>query len=320
MPPLLRFCGRGWWTIGFAGSQLAIHSSTVGTRALSTFLYKMDDHDASIAAFSRSVDDIEAHVRRLQRANLAELCKGLGPLEAARIHLMVAYTINTLFYMYLRTQGVSPADHPIQEELERVKAYIRKLKQAAAEESQQSEELTRNAAAAQQFLTRALAPPAAAPAAAALPAPAAAAADDDDGDDAAHAAWEGSSSAAAASGSADADDVAARAGGELHDRLQKLRATSAAAPVGAEASKLTSMLLEQGSELEPTLRAAAAARPAKPKKAKKRAADAAEAADAAPAAAVEAEAEAAEAPKKKKKKRVEEEKPGKKLGKKKKSD
>ena len=318
MPPLLRFCGRGWWTIGFAGSQLAIHSSTVGTRALSTFLYKMDDHDASIAAFSRSVDDIEAHVRRLQRANLAELTKGLGPLEAARIHLMVAYTINTLFYMYLRTQGVSPADHPIQEELERVKAYIRKLKQAAAEESQQSEELTRNAAAAQQFLTRALAPPAAAPAAAALPAPAAAAADDD-GDDAAHAAWEGSSSAAAASGSGDADDVAARAGGELHDRLQKLRATSAAAPVGAEASKLTSMLLEQGSELEPTLRAAAAARPAKPKKAKKRAAEA-EAADVAPAAAVEAEAEADAAPKKKKKKRVEEEKPGKKLGKKKKSD
>ena len=119
----------------------------------------MDELEANIAAFSRSVDDIEAHVRRLQRANLAELCKGLGPLEAARIHLMVAYTINTLFYMYLRTQGVSPADHPIQEELERVKAYIRKLKQAAAEESQQSEELTRNAAAAQQFLTRALAPP-----------------------------------------------------------------------------------------------------------------------------------------------------------------
>ena len=279
----------------------------------------MDDLEANIAAFARSVDDIEAHVRRLQRANLAELTKGLGPLEAARIHLMVAYTINTLFYMYLRTQGVSPADHPIQEELERVKAYIRKLKQAAAEESQQSEELTRNAAAAQQFLTRALAPPAAAPAAAALPAPAAAA-DDDDGDDAAHAAWEGSSSAAAASGSGDADDAAARAGGELHDRLQKLRATSAVAPVGAEASKLTSMLLEQGSELEPTLRAAAAARPAKPKKAKKRAAETAEAADVAPAAAVEAEAEADAAPKKKKKKRVEEEKPGKKLGKKKKAD
>ena len=47
----------------------------------------MDDHDASIAAFSRSVDDIEAHVRRLQRANLAELTKGLSPLEAARIHI-----------------------------------------------------------------------------------------------------------------------------------------------------------------------------------------------------------------------------------------
>ena len=54
----------------------------------------MDDTEAnaSIAAFSRSVDDIEAHVRRLQRANLAELTKGLGPLEAARIHLMVPYT------------------------------------------------------------------------------------------------------------------------------------------------------------------------------------------------------------------------------------
>ena len=60
-----------------------------------------EDVAQAVTNFSASVTDIEGQVRRLQRAPWAELCKGLSPLESARLHLMVAYTVNTLFYSAL---------------------------------------------------------------------------------------------------------------------------------------------------------------------------------------------------------------------------
>ena len=52
----------------------------------------------AVSSFAASVTDIEAQVKRLQKAPWAELCRGLSHLESARLHLMVAYTVNTLFY------------------------------------------------------------------------------------------------------------------------------------------------------------------------------------------------------------------------------
>jgi exosome complex protein LRP1 len=95
----------------------------------------MDDLPPDLAQpvtdLASAISTIEAQVQRLQSAPWAELCKGLTPLEVARMHLMVAYTINTLFYIYLKTQGLPTANHPVREELERVKAYIRKVKEVS---------------------------------------------------------------------------------------------------------------------------------------------------------------------------------------------
>ena len=85
------------------------------------------DFAEPVRNFEASLATIEAQVRRLQAAPWAELCKGLPPLEVARVHLMVAYAVSTLFYMYLKTQGLSPASHPVREELERVKARLHRL-------------------------------------------------------------------------------------------------------------------------------------------------------------------------------------------------
>lgn len=89
------------------------------------------DFAEPVRNFEASLATIEAQVRRLQAAPWAELCKGLPPLEVARVHLMVAYAVSTLFYMYLKTQGLSPASHPVREELERVKVRRRQLPTAS---------------------------------------------------------------------------------------------------------------------------------------------------------------------------------------------
>eukprot|EP00966_Prymnesium_polylepis_P138009 3188783-Prymnesium_polylepis.1 len=125
-----------------------------------------------VSNFDTAVTNIEELVGRLRKANWSELCRGLGPLESARMHLMVAYTVNTLFYMYLKANGVSPAGHPVQGELERIKNYIKKLKMVSQEREKRSQgeqrQLVLNQDAAARFITSALAPPAAdaAPAAA----------------------------------------------------------------------------------------------------------------------------------------------------------
>ena len=56
----------------------------------------------------------------------------MPPLDSARMHLMVAYTVNSLFWMYLRTQGADVQNHPVRKELERVKKAMRKVKEAEA--------------------------------------------------------------------------------------------------------------------------------------------------------------------------------------------
>ena len=114
---------------------------------------------SAVANFERGLGDIEERVRRLQRAPWAELCGGLPPLESARLHLMVAYTINTLFYMYLKTQGIPSANHPVLAELERIKGYIRKVRAASQEAEASQRQASLNASAAKRFIVHALGGP-----------------------------------------------------------------------------------------------------------------------------------------------------------------
>ena len=119
-----------------------------------------EDIATAVGNFETAVSGIEVLVGRLLAAPWKELCANLPPLEVARVHLMVAYTVNTLFYMYLKTQGVAAASHPVRDELERVKAYIRKVKEVSQANDQRTEDeqrqVTLNAAAAQRFITHAL--------------------------------------------------------------------------------------------------------------------------------------------------------------------
>jgi hypothetical protein len=49
------------------------------------------------------------------------------------LDLSLAYATNTLFWMYLRVQGVAPANHPVTLELKRIREYMERLTAAKAE-------------------------------------------------------------------------------------------------------------------------------------------------------------------------------------------
>lgn len=45
----------------------------------------------------------------------------ISAADRAKLNLQVAYGVSSLFYMFLRTQGVSPSTHPVKGELERIR-------------------------------------------------------------------------------------------------------------------------------------------------------------------------------------------------------
>eukprot|EP00761_Pharyngomonas_kirbyi_P012269 gb/GECH01012296.1/.p1 GENE.gb/GECH01012296.1/~~gb/GECH01012296.1/.p1 ORF type:complete len:169 (+),score=33.52 gb/GECH01012296.1/:1-507(+) len=83
-----------------------------------------------IETFKRALSDIEEHIQPFLKQNLTELSDNLDPLKRAKLHVTMAYTVNTLFFMYLRTQGIDPKDHPVSSEIERVKSYMQKVGKA----------------------------------------------------------------------------------------------------------------------------------------------------------------------------------------------
>lgn len=51
--------------------------------------------------------------------------------ELARLNVVLSFAMSSLFYMFLKTQGASTANHPVKKELTRIQDYIRKLKGAS---------------------------------------------------------------------------------------------------------------------------------------------------------------------------------------------
>lgn len=84
---------------------------------------------SALAEFGERLDALEAAMRPVLAA-MDEVRSGAGeelpPLMRARVDATLAYALNAIFCMYLRTQGQDPSEHPVREEIARVRAaYIR---------------------------------------------------------------------------------------------------------------------------------------------------------------------------------------------------
>ncbi|XP_071000697.1 nuclear nucleic acid-binding protein C1D-like [Oncorhynchus clarkii lewisi] len=85
--------------------------------------------EEQLTGFESSVGAVNNMVQTILSMPRNELVKKLDPLEQAKLDLMSAYSLNSLFWMYLVTQGINPKEHAIKQELERIRTYMNRVKE-----------------------------------------------------------------------------------------------------------------------------------------------------------------------------------------------
>ncbi|KAM9315705.1 nuclear nucleic acid-binding protein C1D [Gastrophryne carolinensis] len=111
-----------------------------------------------LLAFDKSVSSVDEMLTKMMSVPRSELLQKLDPLDQAKLDLVSAYTLNSLFWVYLVTQGVNPKEHPVKDELERIRSYMNRVKEI----TDRKKAAKLNKGAAQRFIKHALCDPAAA--------------------------------------------------------------------------------------------------------------------------------------------------------------
>ncbi|GAB1295833.1 Nuclear nucleic acid-binding protein C1D [Apodemus speciosus] len=90
--------------------------------------YPVEIHD-SLTALESSLGAVDDMLKTMMSVSRNELLQKLDPLEQAKVDLVSAYTLNSMFWVYLATQGVNPKEHPVKQELERIRVYMNRVKE-----------------------------------------------------------------------------------------------------------------------------------------------------------------------------------------------
>ncbi|KAF9162217.1 DNA-binding protein c1d [Actinomortierella ambigua] len=91
-----------------------------------------DSHAGAVNAMLSSLTEVETLLEPLfaTSTSLNETLAKLDTEKRCQLELMVAYAINTLAFVNLKTNGVAPNTHPVMKELARIKNYTAKIKAA----------------------------------------------------------------------------------------------------------------------------------------------------------------------------------------------
>ncbi|NP_001026207.2 nuclear nucleic acid-binding protein C1D isoform X1 [Gallus gallus] len=92
--------------------------------------YPTEIHDY-LTTFEKSLTSVDEMLKTMMSVSRSELLQKLEPLEQAKLDLVSAYTLNSMFWVYLATQGINPKEHPVKQELERIRTYMNKVKEIA---------------------------------------------------------------------------------------------------------------------------------------------------------------------------------------------
>ncbi|KFP59552.1 Nuclear nucleic acid-binding protein C1D, partial [Cariama cristata] len=85
---------------------------------INTEEYPTEIHDY-LAAFEKSLGSVDEMLKTMMSVSRSELLQKLEPLEQAKLDLVSVYTLNSMFWVYLATQGINPKEHPVKQELVR---------------------------------------------------------------------------------------------------------------------------------------------------------------------------------------------------------
>ncbi|KAL8269826.1 hypothetical protein Esti_006240 [Eimeria stiedai] len=102
---------------------------------------------AATAAAAAEAAEAAAAADAASEASTAEI----PPIEAAQLHVTTAFAACTLWFAYLKTQGLSTQSHPVSKDLARVQHYMLKVSRAIQQSERRPTEL--NSAAAGRFIT-----------------------------------------------------------------------------------------------------------------------------------------------------------------------
>ncbi|KAF4041036.1 Sas10/Utp3/C1D family [Phytophthora infestans] len=116
--------------------------------------------DQAVEAFGsveQTLSAVEEHLAVFKQTSMEDFTATLRPLQRAKVQVSLAYTINALLFVFLKTQGVSSKDirqTHVKQELERVKAFIKKIKDT--EELTKGPKLVLDKDASKRFIHNAL--------------------------------------------------------------------------------------------------------------------------------------------------------------------
>eukprot|EP00112_Aurelia_sp_Birch-Aquarium-sp1_P026099 Seg904.2 transcript_id=Seg904.2/GoldUCD/mRNA.D3Y31 product="Nuclear nucleic acid-binding protein C1D" protein_id=Seg904.2/GoldUCD/D3Y31 len=108
----------------------------------------------SMENLDRSFEKCQSVLKRLMKVPLLDSKDKLEPIEKAKLDLSTTYAMNSLFWIYLVSQGVNATDHPVKGELDRIRKYMSKVK--ITEEKVKGASLKIDKEAAKRFVKSAL--------------------------------------------------------------------------------------------------------------------------------------------------------------------
>ncbi|XP_073484317.1 nuclear nucleic acid-binding protein C1D [Aquarana catesbeiana] len=82
-----------------------------------------------LLAFEKTVGSVDEMLTKMMSVPKSELLQKQDPIEQAKLDLVSAYTLSSMFWVYLITQGVNPKEHPVKDELERIRKYMNRVKE-----------------------------------------------------------------------------------------------------------------------------------------------------------------------------------------------
>ena len=82
-----------------------------------------------LSTFENSTGAVDEMLKTMTPVSRNELLQKLDPPEQAKVDLVSAYSLNSMFWVYLATQGVNPKEHPVKQELERISVYTNRVKE-----------------------------------------------------------------------------------------------------------------------------------------------------------------------------------------------
>ena len=109
----------------------------------------MDSSDVKdlVEDMSGSIDDLEASLAPLLNATLSSSTSKLPLLDKAKLYVLATYAIDSVLFSYLRLNGQNIKEHPVVQEIMRVRSYFNKIKEVEAGPAQRNTTLDKDAAA-----------------------------------------------------------------------------------------------------------------------------------------------------------------------------